>query len=94
MSPANDTRLEEVHEFSAREIDVLARMEHARWNADRFLAGWKLGEKNSAKKTTPYLVDWRNLPEEIQEYDRQPVRNIPGLLAMIGQRIFRQPVEN
>jgi hypothetical protein len=68
---------------------MLARMEHARWNAERFLAGWSYapGKKNVERKTSPWLVGWGELPEEIREYDREAVRNIPHLVALSGRRI-------
>jgi hypothetical protein len=40
------------------EIEQLAIIEHNRWNAERWLAGWMLGEKNIKKKISPYLVPW------------------------------------
>jgi len=61
-------------------VETLARMEHARWNAERFLAGWTLGEKDVAKRRSPYLVAYDALPDAIQEYDRDTVRNIPLLV--------------
>ena len=52
-------------------------MEHARWNAERWLAGWRLGKKDLIKKTSPWLLPWEELPDEIKEFDRQAVREIP-----------------
>jgi hypothetical protein len=78
-----------VTQFTEDEIELLARMEHARFNAERFLAGWNCGPKNVAKKTSPYLVAWDDLPAEIKDYDREAVRNIPHLMKTIGQTIHR-----
>jgi hypothetical protein len=70
--------------FSDKEIERLAKMEHARWNAERFLAGWKLGkERDKDKKTSPYLVAWDELPEDIKDYDRNIVRELPKMLARL-----------
>ena len=74
-----------VSEFSDDDVETLARMEHARWTAERFLAGWRLGPKDIRGKTNPYLVDWRELPDDVREYDRQAVRQISDLLALIGE---------
>jgi hypothetical protein len=71
------------------EVELLARMEHARWNAERFLSGWMLGPKDVARKISPYLVSWEELPDNIREYDRETVRQIPHLLSLIGYRIER-----
>lgn len=77
--------------FTPQEVELLARMEHARWNAERFLAGWRFapGPKNLEARTSPYLVEYDVLPEEIKEYDRQAVRNILRLVGLIGQEIRR-----
>ena len=45
------------------------------------------GEANPEKKTSPYLVPYKRLPESVKEYDREPVRNIPRLLQVIGLAI-------
>ena len=73
------------------DIELMARMEHARWNAERFLGGWTPGPKDVARKTSPYLVSWEDLPENTREYDREAVRQIPRLLSLIGRRIERIP---
>ena len=75
----------------ADEVEILARMEHARWCAERLLAGWTYGPapKNVAKKTHPDLVDWEDLSDQIKEYDREFVRLIPDLLESVDQRIVR-----
>jgi len=79
--------------LTAEETETLAMMEHARWNWERILSGWmhKPGEKNPDNKTTPYLVPWKELPPKIQEYDREPVQLIPGLLAAAGYEAYRLP---
>jgi hypothetical protein len=79
-----------VSEFSDEEVETLARMEHARWTAERSLAGWRLGPKDIRRKTSPYLVDWQELSDDVREYDRQAVRQIPDLLALIGEKVYRQ----
>lgn len=76
--------------FSPDEVELLARMEHARWNAERFLAGWQHGEEKSIEeKISPYLVPYDNLAEEIKEYDRAVVRDLPMILSAIGEEIVR-----
>jgi len=75
--------------FTDEEIEIMAEMEHDRFVAERFLQGWSLGPRNPEKKTSPYLVDWKELSEEIKEYDRQAVRGIPELLAKAKFEIYR-----
>jgi voltage-gated potassium channel Kch len=82
-----------VEMFSEEEVELLARMEHARWNAERWLDGWTLGPRDHAAKTSPYLVGWDELSEDIKDYDRAPVRNIPSLLSLIGAKVCRRPAK-
>jgi hypothetical protein len=85
MGSGEETRLTDT------EIEVLAKMEHARWNAERRLAGWKFapGEMNLEPKTSPYIVEWESLPDYVKEWDREAVRNIPKLLAANRKQICR-----
>ncbi|MGI8979087.1 MAG: NAD-binding protein [Pirellulaceae bacterium] len=76
--------------FTPEEVELLAEMEHARWCAERSLAGWTLGSpKDKARKITPDLVPWADLPEPIREYDRQAVRRLPEHVALLGEGIER-----
>jgi hypothetical protein len=74
------------------QVEVLGRMEHSRWVAERILAGWTLapGPKDVTHKTSPHLVPWADLPPDIQQYDRDFVTLIPALLATDGKKICRQ----
>jgi hypothetical protein len=76
--------------FTEDEIEIMAKMEHARWNEERLRDGWRWGKKRDIiKKTSPYLVGWSELPEDAKERDRQTVRKIPELLAKVGLEIQR-----
>ena len=78
-----------IAKFSEPEIDTMARMEHARWNAERLLEGWKYGpEKDAINRISPYLVSWDKLPDSVKEWDREAVRNIPHCLAKVGFEII------
>jgi hypothetical protein len=80
-----------VAEFSNDEVEILARMEHSRWNADRILAGWTfgVGPRDIQNRTSPYLVSWEELPDHIRERDRQAVRNVFRLLDAVGEKVYR-----
>ncbi|MFW6161440.1 MAG: NAD-binding protein [Planctomycetota bacterium] len=80
---------EPVDAFSDDEVELLARMEHARWSAERWLEGWTPGPRDPDRKTTPYLVPYDELPQAVRDYDRQTVREIPALLDLVGQKIYR-----
>jgi len=77
-------------EFSATEIELLARMEHDRWTREREGGGWKLGpKKHEVRKESSYLVPYDELPDEIREYDRASVRGIPTSLAEVDFAVVR-----
>jgi hypothetical protein len=81
QSGANHEKLE----LSPDEIEKLSQWEHARWNWQKIMQGWVYGPvKSEATKTHPCLLPWANLPEEIREYDRENVRQIPGFLGDAG----------
>ncbi len=82
---------EESFEFTTREIELLSEMEHERWLAERLRYGWTYasGTKDIEKKTSPYLVDWDELSEEVKEWDRVTVRGMPGFLARAEFQIVR-----
>ena len=78
--------------FTKQEIETMAEMEHARWNLERLLDGWTFGnEKDLDKKTSPYLVSWSELPDDVNKWDRDAVAAIPELLANVGLEICRVP---
>jgi ppGpp synthetase/RelA/SpoT-type nucleotidyltranferase len=67
--------------------DLMAQLEHARWNAERLLDGWRFGPKDVLNKVTPYLVGWNDLDDDIKTYDYDPIRNFPELLMTIGYEV-------
>jgi hypothetical protein len=46
-------------------------------------------KKDSAKKKSPYLVRWTDLPDDVKEWDRNAVCIIPELLAEIDLELLR-----
>lgn len=74
--------------FTPAEIEQLSELEHERWVRERERAGWRPGPRDSEKRTTPYLVPWSELSDEIQNRDRQFVRGLPALLASIGLQVL------
>ncbi len=80
----------EIRSFSPAQIELLAEHEHEQWMAERLSRGWKLGERDVANKRSPYLVPYGELTEEIKDYDRDAVRNIPALCDRIGMAIYER----
>ncbi len=80
-----------VERFSEQEIELMAKMEHSRWCAERHLAGWTPGRDDALHKTTPHLVTWAELGREVQDYDRDQVRWLPKILREhLGEKIYRR----
>jgi hypothetical protein len=76
--------------FTSEEVERLARMEHDRWCARHLLDGWRQGEvRDDVARTHPCIVPWEALTEHYRDNDRAAVRQIPELLALVGQRIVR-----
>ena len=72
-------------------VEYLAEQEHDAWVAERTATGWVSGgQVDTEKKITPYLVPYDKLPEEIRQLDRDPVQNIPLLLARIGMAAYKR----
>lgn len=80
-----------VKEFEPAEIEVLARMEHDRFIAERALAGWSWtdGVKDSALKLSSASVPWEKLSHADQQKDFQQVRDLPRILYWAGFAIIR-----
>ena len=84
---------EAIYEFSDDEVLELAIIEHEEWCSEKISNGWIYGEeKDIENRVTPYLVPWDVLAPEIQQYDIDPVKNIPYLVDSIGLKIVRTKV--
>jgi len=83
LVPAPDAG-EAAAKFSPDEIETLARMEHQRWNAERWLAGWQYGQpSDKGRHISEHLVGWDQLTELIRDYDRKAVELIPTLVGQM-----------
>lgn len=72
-------------EFTDGQVEILARMEHERWCAERRLAGWTYAPppKNVALRTSPYLVPWDQLDDSIRQIDRDAVSAASAVLTAL-----------
>ena len=77
--------------LSPADLEDLAREEHDRWVAERLAAGWRYtdGAKDVARRLSPLLVPWEELPEAERDKDRDGVRSLPELLAAAGYELRR-----
>lgn len=89
--PVNaDNKGRAIAELTPEEVEIIARLEHERWWAERKAAGWRYGEEKVVeKKTSPYMVPYDELPEDMKEYDRDSARNVINLLEQAGLVVLR-----
>jgi hypothetical protein len=76
------------------EIPILAEMEHNRWCAERWLAGWQFGnpvdqKEKVEKKINRNLVPWEDLDKTEKEKDPEQIRAIPRALEKAGKAIIQ-----
>ena len=84
---------EAIVEFSPEEVLDLAIFEHDEWCEEKIGTGWTYGEQKDVENlVTPYLVPWDDLDAEIQQFDIDPVKNIPNLIDSIGLKIVRTKI--
>ena len=68
--------------FAPDDVERLAQIEHDRWAADRYLAGWSHAEqRDNAQKHHPDLIPFAALSEPLKDLDRFAVRLLPALLG-------------
>ena len=81
----------ESFEFTLDEVELLSEMEHERWVEERRRSGctYAAGTGNPEKKTSPYMVPWDELKEEVKKWDRVMVRGLPAFLAKADFQIVR-----
>ena len=76
--------------FTESEVARLARYEHDRWKREREAQGWKVGsERDEARKRSPILVGWDDLPGEAQTTTRRMIIGLPRLVEDAGYQIVR-----
>lgn len=69
------------NEFTEDEIELLARMEHDRWCAERFIDGWVYGpERDDKAKVHPDLIAFDDLTDQQKKYDLNTLNDIKQLL--------------
>ena len=80
-------------EFSQDEIIDLAMYEHDEWCEEKIGQGWTYGEvRDDSRLIHDCLVPWDDLTPEVQQYDIDPVKNIPNLVDSIGLKIVRSKI--
>jgi hypothetical protein len=76
--------------LQSEQLELLARMEHDRWWADRVLDGWTLNAvRDNKRKYHPNLVPYDELTEPIKQLDRDSVLQMIEILDSEGYVIAR-----
>lgn len=76
--------------FADVEVEMLSKMEHNRWMAERLISGWRYApETDPLAKQHSSLVPWERLSDKERKKDADAVRAIPDLLAEAGFGIRR-----
>ena len=86
---------EELYDFTTdmEMVEILAEVEHRRWNAEQLLNGWVYGEmRNNELKIHDNIVPYAELTDRIKQYDRDAVINIPVILAAVKLKIDKKGV--
>ena len=66
-------------------VDLLGRMEHNRWIAERLLANWIFGPKDDLRRSRETLCPWDNLTDGEKKYDLDQVCKL--------LKVYKFPVE-
>ncbi|CAK0781092.1 conserved membrane hypothetical protein [Gammaproteobacteria bacterium] len=78
--------------FTKQEVEEASRAEHQRWCAYTWLNDWKYAPiPDPSNRLSNYLVPYDELPQDVQEYDRQIVRDhLPAHMNDLGAPIRRE----
>jgi hypothetical protein len=72
-------------------VEELAEQEHDRWVKAKEKDGWKAGKpRDDQKKIHDCMVPWNKLDKKTQEKDRNPIREIPQVLASVGKCVYKK----
>jgi hypothetical protein len=71
-------------------IERLAKNNHDLWAQKRLAEGWRYGRhRDDARKETPLLVPYEDLPESEKQLDRDMVTQMFKALLAMGYRLSR-----
>ncbi len=76
-------------EFPSDRLELMAEIEHGRWNLERTRSGWQEGkERDPYKKISPYLKPWTELSDVVKEWDRDYVKGWPKDFKEAGLEVY------
>ena len=90
-NPANTENVQLPNELKEL-AESIARNVHEVWSANRIADGWTYGPvRDDAKKETPCLVPYEDLPEEEKAYDRETAFGTLKYIVSLGFEITKKP---
>jgi len=85
-----ETDRQRILQFTDEERLLVAQMEHLRWCAERWLAGWEYGPTTDrSRRISRDLVKWDELPSQEQRKDPEQVDAVIRALLLAGRGIYR-----
>lgn len=85
-----DTRSVELPKELLPLVEEMARNVHEVWAKNRMSEGWTYGPvRDDAKKETPCMVAYDDLPENEKEYDRATSQETLKLILKLGFEISK-----
>ena len=75
-----DDRRPAIKEFDSKDLEFFAKREHKNWYKLRVNLGWTYGT-DGKEKTSPNLVSWDKLDEDIKRNNKRTFENLPTICA-------------
>lgn len=71
-------------------LELLAEIEHRRWNAGQLLSGWTYGKKrNDQLQIHDNIIPYNDLTDPVKQYDRNAITNIPLILSVVEIKVVK-----
>lgn len=71
-------------------VETIAENAHDVWAVGRIAQGWTYGKvRNDAKKETPCMIPYSELPESEKEFDRSTAMSAIKLIVKLGYKISK-----
>ncbi|MBU1172896.1 MAG: NAD-binding protein [Proteobacteria bacterium] len=84
----NSVERENIPKLDETQVEILSKIEHARWCAERWLSGWTYGSvRDNSARIHPDLVEWDKLRKESQYIDKRIMSSIHRALETVGEGI-------
>jgi hypothetical protein len=81
------------NEFTDADVELMAELEHGRWNIECLCDGWRPGPRNDDKRFHDCIAPWDKLSDGsdgVKRCDRGAVRAFPKILAKVGFEVYRK----